>query len=147
MMLGLCSSDSLKDMLRHRRCLTDPETRFFMVQLIGACYYIHTHRVVHRNLTLDNILLDENMNLKVGNFGMATLVDNTGDRRAIYGSSLYFEPGILFDTAHQPDFETDLRSIGIILYTLVVGDPPFEKRHDDIRRIHPYVLSSLIHIQ
>lgn len=147
MMLQLCSSGSLTDMLRQRRCLTEPETRFFMVQIIGACDYMHTRRVVHRNLILDNLLLDKDMNLKVGNFGLATLVDTPGDRMPVYTTRYYFSPGALFDIAHPPEFETDLRFIGVILYTLIVGKSPFEKNRDDIGGIYPYVVSSLMHEQ
>ena len=58
MTLELCQSGSLMDMLRHRRRFTEPETRFFLVQLIVACNYMHTHQVIHRDLKLGNLFLD-----------------------------------------------------------------------------------------
>jgi serine/threonine protein kinase len=50
MTLELCPSGSLMDMLRRCWRFSEPEARFFMVQLIGACYYMHTHQVIHRDL-------------------------------------------------------------------------------------------------
>lgn len=72
---------SLMDMLRRRRRFTEPEARFFMVQLIGACHFMHTHQVIHRDLKLGNLFLDANMDVKVGDFGLAALIENPGERK------------------------------------------------------------------
>jgi cell cycle serine/threonine-protein kinase CDC5/MSD2 len=52
-----------------------------MVQLIGACNYLHTNQVIHRDLKLGNLLLDANMNVKVGDFGLAALIERPGERK------------------------------------------------------------------
>ncbi|KAF9466886.1 kinase-like domain-containing protein [Collybia nuda] len=127
MTLELCPSGSLMDMLRRRRRFTEPEARFFMVQLIGACHYMHTHQVIHRDLKLGNLFLDANMNVKVGDFGLAALIENPGERKkTICGTPNYIAPEVLFDTANGHSFEVDTWSIGVILYTLVIGRPPFQ---------------------
>ncbi|KAF5375726.1 hypothetical protein D9615_009350 [Tricholomella constricta] len=127
MTLELCPSGSLMDMLRRRRRFTEPEARFFMVQLMGACHYMHTHQVIHRDLKLGNLFLDANMNVKVGDFGLAALIENPGERKkTICGTPNYIAPEVLFDTANGHSFEVDTWSIGVILYTLVVGRPPFQ---------------------
>ncbi|KAH6908386.1 Pkinase-domain-containing protein [Coprinopsis sp. MPI-PUGE-AT-0042] len=118
--LELCPSGSLMDMLRRRRRFTEPKTRFFMLQLIGACNYMHAHQVIHRDLKLGNLFLDANMNVKVGDFGLAALIENPGERKkAICGTPSYIAPEIV---------EVDIWSIGVILYTLVVGRPPFQTK-------------------
>ena len=66
MTLELCTNGSLMDVLRRRKRLTEPESRFWMVQIIGACRYMHTCQVIHRDLKLGNIFLDAYMNVKVG---------------------------------------------------------------------------------
>lgn len=115
------------DMLRRRRRFTEPESRFFMVQLIGACHYMHTHQVIHRDLKLGNLFLDGSMNVKVGDFGLAALIENPGERKkTICGTPNYIAPEVLFDTANGHSFEVDTWSIGVILYTLVIGRPPFQ---------------------
>ncbi|KAJ7599348.1 kinase-like domain-containing protein [Mycena floridula] len=129
MTLELCHSGSLMDMLRRRRRFTEPEARFFMVQLIGACHYMHTHQVIHRDLKLGNLFLDRNMNIKVGDFGLAALIENPGERKkTICGTPNYIAPEVLFDTANGHSFEVDTWSIGVILYTLAVGRPPFQTK-------------------
>ncbi|KAF8068666.1 kinase-like domain-containing protein [Lyophyllum atratum] len=127
MTLELCPSGSLMDMLRRRRRFTEPEARFFMVQLMGACHYMHTHQVIHRDLKLGNLFLDANMNVKVGDFGLAALIENPGERKkTICGTPNYIAPEVLFDTANGHSFEVDTWSIGVILYTLCIGRPPFQ---------------------
>ncbi|KAH8101081.1 kinase-like domain-containing protein [Cristinia sonorae] len=135
MTLELCHNGSLMDMLRRRRRFTEPEARYFMVQLIGACHYMHTHQVIHRDLKLGNIFLDAHMNVKVGDFGLAALIENPGERKkTICGTPNYIAPEVLFDTANGHSFEVDTWSIGVILYTLVVGRPPFQTK--DVKAIY-----------
>ncbi|KAI0051271.1 Pkinase-domain-containing protein [Auriscalpium vulgare] len=135
MTLTLCPNGSLMDMLRRRRRFTEPEARFFTVQLIGACHYMHTHQVIHRDLKLGNIFLDADMNVQVGDFGLAALIENPGERKkTICGTPNYIAPEVLFDTANGHSFEVDTWSIGVILYTLVVGRPPFQTK--DVKEIY-----------
>ena len=135
MTLELCEAGSLMDMLRRRKRFTEPESRYFMVQLIGACHYMHTHQVIHRDLKLGNLFLDADMNVKVGDFGLAALIENPGERKkTICGTPNYIAPEVLFDTANGHSFEVDTWSIGVILYTLVVGRPPFQTK--DVKTIY-----------
>ncbi|PFH49070.1 hypothetical protein AMATHDRAFT_5215 [Amanita thiersii Skay4041] len=135
MTLELCPSGSLMDMLRRRRRFTEMEARVFMVQLIGACHYMHTHQVIHRDLKLGNLFLDARMNIKVGDFGLAALIENPGERKkTICGTPNYIAPEVLFDTVNGHSFEVDTWSIGVILYTLAVGRPPFQTK--DVKAIY-----------
>ncbi|KAF5368904.1 hypothetical protein D9758_002954 [Tetrapyrgos nigripes] len=135
MTLELCTNGSMMDMLRRRRRFSEPEARFYSVQLIGACHYMHTHQVIHRDLKLGNLFLDSNMNIKVGDFGLAALIENPGERKkTICGTPNYIAPEVLFDTANGHSFEVDTWSIGVILYTLVVGRPPFQTK--DVKAIY-----------
>ncbi|KAI0296286.1 kinase-like domain-containing protein [Multifurca ochricompacta] len=135
MTLELCSNASLMNMLHRRRVFTEPEARFFMVQLIGACHYMHTHQVIHRDLKLGNLFLDTDMNIKVGDFGLAALIESPGERKkTICGTPNYIAPEVLFDTANGHSFEVDTWSIGVILYTFVVGRPPFQTK--DVKEVY-----------
>ena len=130
MTLELCPNGSLMSMLHRRRVFTEPEARFFMVQLIGGCHYMHTHQVIHRDLKLGNLFLDADMNIKVGDFGLAALIESPGERKkTICGTPNYIAPEVLFDTANGHSFEVDTWSIGVILYTFVVGRPPFQTKN------------------
>jgi polo-like kinase 1 len=81
MILELCEHGSLMDLLRRRKRYTEPEARYFLTQLIGACQYMHDNNVIHRDLKLGNLFLDGHMNVKVGDFGLAALIENEGERK------------------------------------------------------------------
>jgi serine/threonine protein kinase len=68
-----------------------------MIQLIGACHYMHTHQVIHRDLKLGNLFLNADMNIKVGDFGLAALLAS-GRRlsdKYLWNAELYCARGII----------------------------------------------------
>jgi len=59
-------------MVKKRKKLTIKEARYFMLQIVSSLEYMHGNRVIHRDLKMGNIFLNENMDLKIGDFGLAT---------------------------------------------------------------------------
>jgi len=70
----LCPGGDLLNYVRRRRKLTEDAAKFFFKQLIEACIYCHKKGVVHRDIKLDNILLDQKGDLKLGDFGVSRAV-------------------------------------------------------------------------
>jgi len=127
MILELCSNKSLMETIRKRKQLTESEARFYIVQILGAVKYMHSRNVIHRDLKLGNIFLDDNMNLKIGDFGLAALLlDGTERKKTICGTPNYIAPEVLFGKEDGHSFEVDMWSVGIILYAMLVGRPPFQ---------------------
>ncbi|KAA8905664.1 kinase-like domain-containing protein [Sphaerosporella brunnea] len=129
MILELCHNKSLMDMMRRRKRFTEPEVRFFMLQLMGALKYMHGRNVIHRDLKLGNIFLDEHMNIKIGDFGLAALlVDENERKKTICGTPNYIAPEVLFGgkDGEGHSFEVDLWAVGVIMYAMLVGKPPFQ---------------------
>ncbi|KAG8797390.1 Cell cycle serine/threonine-protein kinase cdc5/MSD2 [Serendipita sp. 398] len=142
MVLELCQGGSLVDLIRRRKRLTELETKVLLVQLIGASEWMHNHQVIHRDLKLGNIFLGGGMNVKVGDFGLAALIENPGDRKkTVCGTPNYIAPEVLFDSENGHSFEVDIWSIGVILYTLVVGKPPFQNK--EIKAIYKRIRDNL----
>ncbi|VDP15230.1 unnamed protein product [Soboliphyme baturini] len=110
---------------KRRHAIMEPETRYFMRQLIEACIYQHENYVIHRDLKLGNLFLNDDMDLKVGDFGLATKLDYEGERKkTLCGTPNYIAPEMLGKKGHS--FEVDIWAIGCIVFTLLVGRPPFE---------------------
>ncbi len=63
--IELCRGRTLLDLLQRRKVITELETCYYMIQIVLACQYLHENKIIHRDLKLENILLDDNLNLKV----------------------------------------------------------------------------------
>ena len=78
-----------------------------------------------RSLKLGNLFLNENMEIKLGDFGLATRLEyNEEKKKTICGTPNYIAPEILEGKGHS--YEVDIWSVGVIIYTQLIGKPPFE---------------------
>lgn len=128
-LLEICPNQSLMELLKTRKRVSEPEVRYFMVQIIGAVKYLHSRRVIHRDLKLGNIFFDPDMNLKIGDFGLASVLPSTNSRKyTICGTPNYIAPEVLGGKTTGHSFEVDIWAIGIMLYALLVGKPPFQAK-------------------
>jgi polo-like kinase 1 len=113
------------ELQKRRKTVTETEARYFLKQIMLAVNYLHDKNIVHRDLKLGNIFINDHMNLKLGDFGLATTIEFNGERKkTLCGTPNYIAPEVLAKKGHS--FEVDIWSIGCILYTLLVGKPPFE---------------------
>ncbi|CAG8724794.1 13354_t:CDS:2, partial [Dentiscutata heterogama] len=118
---------TLAYMNKRRQRLTEAEVRYFMRQILDACEYMHRHFVIHRDLKLANLFLSKDMKIKIGDFGLAARLEREGDRKkTICGTPNYIAPEVLFDQVKGHSFEADVWSLGVIMYTLLFGRPPFQ---------------------
>lgn len=86
-------------MLKRRKILTEVEVKYYTLQLLHALKYIHQHKVIHRDLKLGNFFLDEHLQLKVGDFGLAnTLASPHEKRKTVCGTPNYIAPEIIDST-------------------------------------------------
>lgn len=125
--LELCARRSLMELHKRRRSVTEPEARYFTHQVCLAVDYLHEQKVIHRDLKLGNLFLNAELQVKIGDFGLATTVDMEGERKkTLCGTPNYIAPEVLDKKGHS--FEVDIWAIGCILYTLLFGRPPFETK-------------------
>lgn len=124
-LLELCRRRSLMELHKRRKAITEPETRYFMRQIILAMQYLHKTKVIHRDLKLGNLFINDEMEVKIGDFGLATKVDYDGERKkTLCGTPNYIAPEVLSKRGHS--YEVDIWSLGCIMFTMLVGKPPFE---------------------
>ncbi|KAF4150581.1 POLO box duplicated region [Phytophthora infestans] len=151
-LLELCRNQSMSDLMRRRKRLSESEVRFYMRQLVDGLAYLHKNLVIHRDLKLGNLFLTSDMRLKIGDFGLATRLDNPEDRkRTMCGTPNYIAPEILSgQRGDGHSFEVDIWSTGVVMYTLLVGRPPFET--DDVKatykriRANQYEFPDTVHV-
>lgn len=120
------SGGELFDYLVKRGRLPLGEARRFFAQMISAVDFCHKHCVCHRDLKPENLLLDRKMNIKVADFGMASL--QVGDNAMLEtscGSPHYACPEVIRGEKYDGR-KADVWSCGVILYALLVGALPFD---------------------
>ncbi|KAM6965299.1 serine/threonine-protein kinase PLK2b [Aplochiton taeniatus] len=146
-LLENCSRRSLAHILKARKVLTEPEVRYYLKQIVAGLKYLHEQEILHRDLKLGNFFVSETMELKVGDFGLAAKLESEGNRRkTICGTPNYLSPEVLNKQGHG--CESDVWALGCVMYTLLLGKPPFEttnlkETYKCIREAHYTLPSSL----
>uniref|UniRef100_A0A8C0JAZ2 Serine/threonine-protein kinase 36 n=1 Tax=Chelonoidis abingdonii TaxID=106734 RepID=A0A8C0JAZ2_CHEAB len=104
--------------------LPEEQVQDIASQLVSALYYLHSHRILHRDMKPQNILLGKGGIIKLCDFGFARAMSiNTMVLTSIKGTPLYMAPELVQERPY--DHTADLWAVGCILYELVVGTPPF----------------------
>ncbi|KDP44287.1 hypothetical protein JCGZ_22916 [Jatropha curcas] len=149
----------LYSLLRNLGCLDEDVARIYIAEVVLALEYLHSLRVVHRDLKPDNLLIAHDGHIKLTDFGLSKvgLINSTDDlsgpavsgtsmlvddepqvstsedqqdrrkKRSAVGTPDYLAPEILLGTGHGTT--ADWWSVGVILFELIVGIPPFNAEH------------------
>ena len=71
----------MMELHRRRKDITEPEARYFMKQILDGVGYLHKNNILHRDLKLGNLFLDDNLHVKIGDFGLAAKLEHSGERK------------------------------------------------------------------
>ncbi|XP_014611184.1 PREDICTED: phosphorylase b kinase gamma catalytic chain, skeletal muscle/heart isoform isoform X2 [Polistes canadensis] len=128
----LCKNGELFDYLTSVVTLSEKKTRYIMRQVFEGVLHVHNQGIVHRDLKPENILLDDNLNVKITDFGFARMLKPGDILSDLCGTPGYLAPEVLkcnmFENAEGYGFEVDVWACGVIMFTLLVGCPPFWHR-------------------
>lgn len=132
--------------LQRNGFLSEKEAHRFFIQIVKGVYYCHSKHIVHRDLKLENILLDENMTCKIADFGLSDFVNVDQNIITEAGTRAYIAPEIIFNqTINYSVFKLDVWALGILLFIMTQGFPPykdFEKEGLDYFETHPLKYSN-----
>lgn len=128
----LCEHGELFDHLTTVVTLSEKKTKVIMRQLLEALAHVHGKGIVHRDLKPENILLDDNYNIKLTDFGFAKVLTPSETLTELCGTPGYLAPELLrcnmIEGSPGYGHPVDLWACGVIMYTLLVGCPPFWHR-------------------
>jgi len=130
MVLEYCCA-VLKDMLDQSPVKKFPgwQAHFYFCQLVNGLEYLHSHRVIHKDIKPGNLLLDTTGVLKIADFGVAELLDRFAPDdtcKTSQGTPAFQPPEIANGRTSFPGFKVDVWSAGVTLFNFVTGSYPFE---------------------
>uniref|UniRef100_A0A0K0G4V0 non-specific serine/threonine protein kinase n=1 Tax=Strongyloides venezuelensis TaxID=75913 RepID=A0A0K0G4V0_STRVS len=143
LLLEHVSGGELFDYLVKKGRLMAKEARKFFRQIISALDFCHAYNICHRDLKPENLLLDERNNIKVADFGMASLQVEGSMLETSCGSPHYACPEVIRGEKYDGR-RADVWSCGVILYALLVGALPFDD--DNLRNLLEKVKKGVFHI-
>ena len=121
-----CDNGSLFDLILRKGPLPEHIGLVLFTELCFAVKYLHkTKGIIHRDIKLDNVLLDENCHVRLSDFGFSTIVeDDQPHMRTACGTPAYAAPEMITRDAYTN--KTDVWSLGVLLYHLLTGNLPFQ---------------------
>eukprot|EP01128_Nolandella_sp_AFSM9_P005144 TRINITY_DN2445_c0_g2_i1.p1 TRINITY_DN2445_c0_g2~~TRINITY_DN2445_c0_g2_i1.p1 ORF type:complete len:437 (+),score=122.50 TRINITY_DN2445_c0_g2_i1:33-1343(+) len=129
--------------LREEAIFNESMARFYTAELVLALEYLHSLRIVHRDLKPENILVGAKGHLILTDFGLAKEnVDEMGGANTWCGTIAYMAPEIV--KKNEYGTPSDLWSLGILLYDMLAGNPPF--RHKNLRRLQEMICAKKINM-
>uniref|UniRef100_A0A2R5LEX4 non-specific serine/threonine protein kinase n=1 Tax=Ornithodoros turicata TaxID=34597 RepID=A0A2R5LEX4_9ACAR len=143
------SQGEIFDFISTHGRMPEPMARRKFWQVLSAIEYCHNHKVVHRDLKAENLLLDTNMNVKLADFGFSNFFSANNHLTTWCGSPPYAAPEV-FEGKRYIGPEIDVWSLGVVLYVLVCGALPFDGSNLQVLRSRvlsgrfriPYFMSS-----
>ena len=128
-----CEGQDIMDYILTRNRLSEDESLKYFQQLINALYYLHSQNITHRDIKIDNLLLDKNLDLKLIDFGLSTKYRDDRLLNQPCGTVVYAAPEVL-DCREYHGMLADVWSSGIVLFGMLSGFLPFGDPDDEVNK-------------
>lgn len=142
--LEYASGGELFDYILNHKYLKENIAKKFFAQLVSGVDYLHSKGLIHRDLKLENLLLDKNKNIIITDFGFVNSFTNGSLMKTSCGSPCYAAPELVLTQTPYQGKKVDIWSLGIILYAMLAGylpfdDDPSNEDGSDIIKLYHYI--------
>ncbi|CAI2385740.1 unnamed protein product [Moneuplotes crassus] len=127
--LELAKGTSLLKNLKAVTRFSEIESKTIFRKILEGVDYLHRSNIAHRDLKLENIIIDKSKNVKIIDFGFATMTTKDYKGRVFCGTPSYMAPEIVAHQTHNY-MKADIWALGVILYSLLSGKFPFKAQKD-----------------
>lgn len=132
LLLPYLEGGELFEKIKSKGLYRESDARPVMRNFISALQYLHSKNIVHRDLKPENLLLatkENNWDLKIADFGLATIIEGGAKLTLRCGSPGYVAPELLQEKGY--DCQSDMFSVGVIFYIILTGRPLFKGNNTD----------------
>merc|ERR1719391_973358 len=141
MLMEPCLGGELWTILRNQKKFDDESSRFYTACVIKAFEYLHDKGIVYRDLKPENLLLDATGYTKLTDFGFSKRLAPGEKSWTFCGTPEYVAPEIITNKSH--DHRADIWSVGILMYELLNGIPPFSKKSSTSSQVYSDILKGM----
>ncbi|KAF7664606.1 hypothetical protein LDENG_00171720 [Lucifuga dentata] len=146
MAMELCAGGDLMDRICERKRLEEREVRRYTRQILSAVEHLHKYGIVHRDLKIENFLLDEHNNIKIVDFGLSNTLKAESLSLELLntqcGSPAYAAPELLAHRKYGP--KVDVWSVGVSMFAMLTGTLPFTVEPFNIKQLHQKMVNGEI---
>lgn len=132
LVMDLCANGDMITFMNNNRMVQIIIIRKMFFQIVDAICYLHNNNIAHRDIKPDNILIDNEYNVKIADFG-ACILEPQLDKNPLCGTLFYAAPEVLLGKVEDV-YKTDVWSLGILLATLLTGSLPWKDGSEEYAR-------------
>jgi serine/threonine protein kinase len=125
MVMEYAGGGDLLHLIKRKGKLQESDAKFIFKQISYGLAHIHCRSVIHRDIKLDNILLDCEKGVKICDFGVSKIIKKGQIIQEQCGTPAYLAPEIIIDKGYE-GFFVDIWSLGVLLYAMLCGTVPFK---------------------
>ncbi|XP_027044730.1 mitogen-activated protein kinase kinase kinase 2-like [Pocillopora damicornis] len=123
--MELMKGGSLYDHIKKKKVLSEKESRKYTMQILEGVSFLHSKEIIHRDIKGSNVLLDQDRNVKLADFGLSKIIQKIGSKTALesyYGTPYWMAPEILWGKGYGR--KADIWSVGCTVVEMLTGRPP-----------------------
>jgi len=133
----LCTGGDLANYVRKEKRLSESKAKLVTKKILEGLAHCHSRRVLHRDIKLDNVLLNADGELKICDFGVSQIIREGEKMTEQCGTLAYIAPEIIRGKGYE-DFAADIWSTGVVLYAMLYGTVPFKS--NDVNKLHKLIM-------